>query len=416
MPFSLLPSLLLAWAAQEPEVLEPPRPEPDLRVLFLGDVATAANGLPKMVAALAASSRLPWVIETEARAPEDATLERHWVAGRSTELIRSGDWDVVVLQESARVAAGNPVLMLRNGRLLAAEVRRCGARPLLFLPWAPSGNPEELERMEEACRGLAEVVGAPLAPIGSAWRALAEARPDWPLRRVDGRRPTRLGSYLAACVLLGWLADLDPRALDESLAAEELSPDEVRFLHELAARFVPPEALLPSPFGLHVDRVARTRVGLRWDRPDSRPAAWRVESRAADGEEPFREAARLKGSAIRWADTEVRPGAARAYRVWAVTAARRLTVPADGRPVAIEQALAPDQRCEISVLEGRIRLQQGEGEEELAAGDGRIFSAPAGGVLRAVARAAAKARIEVSVLPAAARVEAIPPLVVRTPD
>ena len=77
------------------------------------------------------------------------------------------------------------------------------------------------------------MTGAALAPVGLAWhRALAE-RPDLILHDGDGRHANPSGSFLAACVLLCTLRNVDPRNIG-SANTPGINEDDGRFLQRIA--------------------------------------------------------------------------------------------------------------------------------------------------------------------------------------
>jgi hypothetical protein len=74
-------------------------------------------------------------------------------------------------------------------------------------------GPGEMQaRVEEAYRALGQELGAPVAPVGNAWRRAFEQDLGGALHRGDhGTHPAPAGTYLAACVVYGTLTGIDPR-------------------------------------------------------------------------------------------------------------------------------------------------------------------------------------------------------------
>ncbi len=382
--------LLSPGPAQEPEIqpdevqaeVHAAPPPPALRVLFLGNSYTEQNKLPRAVQALAASARLPLEIEVESRTPGGCTFERHWIAGRSVDLIREGGWDVVVLQEQSRLPLTDPLLMHRNGKKLIAEARKAGARPLLFMTWARRGELEMTEGLEAAYRGLAKQAGAEVAPVGLAWREALEEKPHWELHRPDGSHPNQRGTYLAACVLLGWIADVDPRSLGD-VGLRELVAEEMVFLHAVAARYIPPAAVLPIPAELEAASVGPTRVTLKWRRFESRPDGLRVQRRLATEEEaPYTVVAEVAGNATRHTDSHLEPDTAYEYRFLPVHEEKRLALKASGAErklkLPVEDELRASCRLELAAEGGPVLWQIGEHRLEVEPGAPAFLQLPAG--------------------------------------
>lgn len=406
--------------AQDDAAAEPAAPA--LRVLLLGNSYTEHNKLPMALAALAGSARVPVRLEVESRTPGGYTFEKHRIEGSSVDLIRAGGWDVVVLQEQSERPLGDPLSMLRYGRELIEEVRRAGARPLLFMTWASAGRPESIDAIAAAYRGLGEQCGAEVAPVGLAWRDALAADPDLLLHQADGSHPTPAGSYLAACVLLGWIADLDPRSLGDDTARRALVPAEISALKGIALAHLPARAALPMARDLRVASSGRDRIALRWERADVRPEAIVVErGSAADAGAAFERVAELAGSATRFTDSGLEPGRVYFYRVWTVGAARGVDLPRD-EARTLRLPWPGHGRVELRALEGAVRWTLPGGEElELAAGESALREPDAGpgefvAIVQRGAGAGAPCRAEARALPSAAALAAIPPLEATTKD
>ena len=63
-----------------------------LRVLFIGNSLTAANDLPEMVAALAASTSPAVVFSQQSLTVPGFSLEDHWNRGEARRLLKSERW------------------------------------------------------------------------------------------------------------------------------------------------------------------------------------------------------------------------------------------------------------------------------------------------------------------------------------
>jgi hypothetical protein len=120
--------------------------------------------------------------------------------------------------------------MMRSGLALDAEVRKHGARTILFMTWAGRDRPEMLERVVEAYEELARESDAIVAPVGLAWGNARDALPTLDLYAQEGIHPTPAGSYLTACVFFSTIFGASPEGLgrrivlgDEVLV--DLSPE-----------------------------------------------------------------------------------------------------------------------------------------------------------------------------------------------
>lgn len=128
------------------------------------------------------------------------------------EVIKTGDWDFVVLAGlstfgktlviDGQVRVGDPSGFLHHGRLLVEEIRPSGARPVLLVPPRRPGGPAvDQEAVDWAYHRLGREAGASLAPVGEAFARVRRRRPDLALFDRHGEEWSRAGAFLAASVL-----------------------------------------------------------------------------------------------------------------------------------------------------------------------------------------------------------------------
>lgn len=213
-------------------------PGDPVRVLFIGNSYTYYNDLPSMLTTLASSTSGGAQIQAEAVVAGGATLEGHWDEGKAVVEIRKGSWDFVVLQEQSLRPVRDPQKMFVFARKFAAEIRKAGAEPVLFLTWAREGRPEMQGQLNRSYLSLGRELGAEVAPAGPAWRTALNMLPGIPLHMDDGSHPTPTGTYLAACVFLGVLIDhSDPCP---PLEDPEISPSDAAVARRAASQVVSP--------------------------------------------------------------------------------------------------------------------------------------------------------------------------------
>lgn len=185
-----------------------------IRVLFIGNSLTYANDLPAMLERLSRSA-----IATKFSGDGGMTLRMHWDKGEARKLIRDGHFDAVVLQPQSSEGVAHPDELRRYARLFADEIRRSGAKCLLFCTWTPrpwSGMRAEYTR---GLLALARQIGATPVPVAVAWSAVSAKVQLY----ADDVHPNVAGTYLAACTFLGTLAGArctdHPREIDDATAA-----------------------------------------------------------------------------------------------------------------------------------------------------------------------------------------------------
>jgi hypothetical protein len=171
-----------------------------LHVLFIGNSLTYVNDLPAMIASMAAAKGDELTIDRNLVG--GATLEKHWQEGKALAKIKAEHWDYVVLQDLSTEAYTNREAMFKNGRLFDAEIRKAGARTMLYMTWALETAPEKFPVIEEAYTSLGKELTATVVPVGAAWHKLTavEGKPAIQLYKPDHKHPAPAGTYLAACV------------------------------------------------------------------------------------------------------------------------------------------------------------------------------------------------------------------------
>jgi hypothetical protein len=195
-------------------------------------------------------------IETGERLVGGYTLEQHVKDTKAVEKIREKKWDVVVLQEHSLQAILHREAMFKYAQALDEEIRKQGAKTVLYLTWArqhipqmqdgadPATSPDYARAMyqmsgaakstgfEQWCErhktglmggldgayfDLAKELHAQLAPVGMAWKKALAADPKLVLHQPDKSHPNPTGSYLAACVFYATLLDKSPVGLPGEL-------------------------------------------------------------------------------------------------------------------------------------------------------------------------------------------------------
>ena len=197
---------------------------PGLRILFIGNTLTSDNSMARMVRRLGEGDLgAPLPIFAVQYARRGSTLEDALDDNRLTEVLEDERWNHVVLQEHSQIASRPGE---REGRMFPAAItldrlaRQSGGRTVLFMTWgyeagdgdAVSGDTHQAMqvRVSQGYYELASRLTALLAPVGLAWEEALRQRPGLDLWSDDGRRPSRTGSYLTACVFYTLLTRRDP--------------------------------------------------------------------------------------------------------------------------------------------------------------------------------------------------------------
>ena len=175
-------------------------PEPSAKILFVGDSFTYwNNGLDQHIEQLAGSANPPLVIQADAAVMRSGSLEKMWKNSDTSEVIRTGGYDVVVLQDwfqSTDVDTFHEYV-----RKFDAEIRATGAKTVLFMEWPVSYLELTIGEIAQAHHDIAAEIGADVAPVGLAWQQAIDERPELTLAGPDGIHPSIHGTYLATNVV-----------------------------------------------------------------------------------------------------------------------------------------------------------------------------------------------------------------------
>lgn len=207
---AILATLAVAAAAQDPAKQPEKKPA---RVLFIGNSLTSTGNIPSRVAVLARD--MGREVETEAVTVPGFSLEDHRRDGAALQAIRKGGWDFVVLQQGTSARDDSRRELIDEARRFAAEIRKAGAKPAIYMTWPPSGRRGEFPDAIKSHRMAAEAADAILIPAGEAW--LRVMSKDSRLRLyADDLHPSTSGMQLAVLAIYLSLFPAGPQEFTEA--------------------------------------------------------------------------------------------------------------------------------------------------------------------------------------------------------
>lgn len=182
-----------------------------LRVLFVGNSMTYVNDLPRLLRAFAASQPGGTTIVTSAWVAPGGSIDERWRDGHAAQALRTGDWDVVVLQERSKlIACLSGASMPRERecrasdgahRKFAALAAEHGTRVLLLSTWA--GDADGQAALDRGMHNLADRLTGEVAivPTGAILRQWADRQPADAPAFPDGGHPSFSASLIVAAIL-----------------------------------------------------------------------------------------------------------------------------------------------------------------------------------------------------------------------
>ena len=174
-----------------------------IAVLLVGNSLTYFNEMPWMLEQIAKSKGVE--LRAEFAGFSGRTLKQQWRDPRVMTAIAEGGFDYVVVQPQSGEIVRDAEETPRYARLLDREIRKSGARTILFETWAmpPRKQSEYTARYAKIARDL----HATLAPIGTT-AAQLQSR-GYTLIDESGH-PHLAGSYLEACMIFKLVTGRSP--------------------------------------------------------------------------------------------------------------------------------------------------------------------------------------------------------------
>jgi hypothetical protein len=228
-------AMLAVSSFSAPGSPSPASPGTITRVLFVGNSFTYYNGgLETHVQKLAATLQSPLTLHCDRATKGGATLKILHDLESVHEKIRTGHYDVVVLQEDLpELKEHQTTPFLEQARLFNQEIQAAGASTAFFMAWPYERlNWITLDQIEKAHREIARELNTPVAPVGLAFQRALLARAELPMLGPDKEHETIHGTYLAACVIVSTLFHSSP--VGAAYHPEGVSPGDAAFLQAQA--------------------------------------------------------------------------------------------------------------------------------------------------------------------------------------
>lgn len=188
------------------------------KVLFVGNSYTYFWNLPQTVALMAESKNIPLI--TRQSTIGGSNLGQHWRGDRnlkSKQLVSSGEFDQIILQDFSMQAIQKPDSLFYYGEKFGALIQENDATPFLYMTWSRAWDPYMIEVIQEQYSKLARKINATVVPVGLAWHKAKFLRPELVLYDPDGSHPSPTGTYLTACLFFGALTGENPIGLPARL-------------------------------------------------------------------------------------------------------------------------------------------------------------------------------------------------------
>lgn len=169
-------------------------------ILFVGNSLTYSNDLPGLVQSLAKEKGI--TVSTTMVAEPNYALEDHWNDGKMEELIASGKFDFVVVQQGPSSQEDGRVMLLDYGARIKALCDGQHAQLAFFMVWPARVNAHTFDGVINNYRNAAIATGSLLCPVGEIWKQHFERTGDYSFYGPDGFHPSQQGSEDAARIIV----------------------------------------------------------------------------------------------------------------------------------------------------------------------------------------------------------------------
>ena len=204
-----------------------------LSVLFIGNSYTYYSNMPHIVSLISDSTKVKLI--TSKSTAGGAKLSDHWNGNKglkSKEAISSGKYDIVVLQGQSKEAVMEKEEFLIYTKKLSDLVKASGAKPYLYVTWAPQKIPQYQETITETFQQASKESDCGLVMVGEAWKLAKTLRPNIQLFLPDGSHPTDLGAFLTACAFVKTFSRELPKNLPDRFFITDSNGKEVIIFKE----------------------------------------------------------------------------------------------------------------------------------------------------------------------------------------
>ena len=147
------------------------------RLLFVGNSLTYTNNLPKLVRQEAADRGI--VVHTRALAKPNYAIVDHWAEGDVQDEIRTGQYDVVIIQQGPSSQSDGLHMLIHGGRDYADLAAAHGAHLAYFIVWPARQYYFTYDGVIANYTAGAEANNAILLPVGRVWKDHFDATQDY---------------------------------------------------------------------------------------------------------------------------------------------------------------------------------------------------------------------------------------------
>ena len=186
-----------------------------LNILFVGNSYIYVSNIPHIVSLISDNTNTKLIASKSTAG--GARLSNHWKHEKglkTKDIIKNGNFDIVVLQEQSMGTIEHPDTFLLYSEKLSDLIKASGARPYFYATWAREKAPQYQEVINTVYEKAALENDGEVIKVGDAWTRAKRLRPGIELYMSDGSHQSTLGAFLSACVFVEALSGELPDKLN----------------------------------------------------------------------------------------------------------------------------------------------------------------------------------------------------------
>ena len=210
------------------------------KILFIGNSMTFYWAIPESVQEMLEAGTRDVRIEPHRSLYGGKWLEYHYNKTDAIELIKTGGFDIVVLQEGSEHPLKKTDLFFEYAEKFDKVIRGSGARTLLYpSPMHRNNTDADRRQVMRLFTQLSKKINAKIIPVCETLRLCYAERPDVVWHNADGVHMGMHGGYAVACTFYAALTGNAPFPPPAILAQQvEIDPDLAVFIQEKARQAV----------------------------------------------------------------------------------------------------------------------------------------------------------------------------------
>ena len=174
--------------------------EVEYSLLFVGNSLTYSNNLPKLVEKNARARGI--IVKTKMLAYANYAIVDHWADGEVQELVKTKEYDFVIIQQGPSSQQNGYDMLVNSGRLYSDLCKANDAKLAYFMVWPSRAYYHTFDGVIANYTAGAKANDAILSPVGRVWKDHFDNTGDFSYYGPDQFHPSLKGSLVAAEVIV----------------------------------------------------------------------------------------------------------------------------------------------------------------------------------------------------------------------